>query len=304
MLIRPDACVAALVGILGFVAVTIASFSQPGGGKHLWDTVIGDYSDQGFIEFVTSTAIYGPVIFLVKLALFLLYLHLFGRLRWLKWLVWSGIAITGLFYIPGIFIAFILCAPRNGETWLERSMTAKCRNGLQDYGVAQGTVSVVSDFYLLIIPIPACIVSTVALGLRIIYNKSVDITWNVVTLQIMTSVTPIPLPPPLLSLPPFDIDKTRSIVEMNVGLIVACMPSAATVSKHHGGSVNSFFGSLSARLRSLTSRRVISEKSRSDGYSPGSSVDGGRHKRPKSQTYAELRIGPGGRGGFMPGPVV
>lgn len=141
-------------GILSYVGVTIASLSQPGGGKHLWDTVIGDYSEQGFIESVVSTAIYGPVIYLVKLALFLLYLHLFGRLRWLKWLVWWGIAMTGLFYIPAIFIAFILCAPTRGGTWLERSMSPKCRNGLLDYGVAQGTMNVLSDFYLLIIPIP------------------------------------------------------------------------------------------------------------------------------------------------------
>ena len=144
----------AQAGIIGYVSVVIASLSQPGGGKHLWDTVIGDHSDEGFIQAVVSTAIYGPVIFCVKPALFLLYLHLFGRLRWLKWLAWWGIAVTGLFYIPAIFIAFILCAPRNGGTWLERSMTSQCRNGLQDYGVAQGVVGVVSDFYLLIIPIP------------------------------------------------------------------------------------------------------------------------------------------------------
>ncbi|KAL8767081.1 MAG: hypothetical protein Q9209_006308 [Squamulea sp. 1 TL-2023] len=298
------ACLAALAGIISYTGVTIASMSQPGAGKHLWDTVISDYSDQGFIESVVSTAIYGPVIFLVKLALFLLYLHLFGRLRWLKLLVWGGIVFTGLFYIPAIFIAFILCGPSKGETWLDRSMTSKCRHGAQDYGVAHGTINVLSDFYLLIIPIPAvlslkmpmnkkigviaifmtgfftCIVSTVALGLRIIYNKSLDITWNVVTLYIMT------------------------IVEMNVGLMVACMPSVATVFKHHGGCVASFFGSLSAKFRSRSSQRGRSEKYKSNKSSPDSSVDGGRPYLPKMETYAELRVGPGAQGIMMPGPVV
>ncbi|KAL8860624.1 MAG: hypothetical protein Q9178_002977 [Gyalolechia marmorata] len=302
------ACVAALVGIMSYTGVTIAALSQPGAGRHLWDTVIGDYTAQGFVQSVVSTALYGPVIFLVKLALFLLYLHLFGRLRWLKWLVWFGILFTGLFYIPGVFIPFTLCAPTKGETWLERSMTPKCRNGAQDYGVAHGTINVLSDFYLLIIPIPAvlslkmpmekkigviaifmtgffaCIVSTVALGLRIIYNNSVDITWNVVTLYIMT------------------------IVEMNVGLMVACMPSVATVFKHHGGSVGSFFGSLSARIRSAgTSRRALSEKSKSNGYySPDSSeVERRPNNRPgRSETYFELRDGPGAQGIVLPGPVV
>ena len=57
---------------------------------------------------VVSPPFYGPVIFLVKLALFLLYLHLFGRLHLLQWLAW-GITMAGLFYCPARFIAFILC---------------------------------------------------------------------------------------------------------------------------------------------------------------------------------------------------
>ncbi|KAL8845400.1 MAG: hypothetical protein Q9176_000036 [Flavoplaca citrina] len=78
----------------------------------------------------------------------------------------------------------------------------------------------------------------------------------------------------------------------------------STVFKHHGGFVGSFFGSLSARLRSLTSRRILSEKSTSNELSPASSLEGRRPKRPRSQTYAELRVGPGGRGIVMPAPVV
>ncbi|KAL8817849.1 MAG: hypothetical protein Q9223_003389 [Gallowayella weberi] len=291
-------------GIITYIGVTIAGESQPGAGKHLWDTVIGDYTNQGFLESLVSIAIYGPVIFLVKLALFLLFLHLFGRLRWLKWLVWFGIGFTFLFYFSGVIVAFTLCAPTKGRDWLDMSMTPKCRYGNQDYGIAQGTINVFSDFYLLVIPIPAvlslqlpmskklgviaifmtgflaCIVSTVALGLRIIYNKTIDITWNVVTLYIMT------------------------IVEMNVGLMVACMPSVATVFKHHGGPVGSFFGSLSAKIRSLTSRRALSEKSRSNQYSPDSSLGGERRIQPKRESYIELKHGPGAHDIVAPGPVV
>ena len=141
-------------GTVAYVGIIIAAESEPGGGKHLWDTKIGDYSNKGFVEEVVTTAIYGPVIFLVKLALFLLFLHLFGRLRWLRYFVWFGIAITGCFYIPGIIVPFALCAPSKGRTWLEMSFTPKCRS-LQDYGIAQGTMNLISDFYLLFIPIPA-----------------------------------------------------------------------------------------------------------------------------------------------------
>ncbi|KAL8955576.1 MAG: hypothetical protein Q9193_006627, partial [Seirophora villosa] len=196
--------------VISYTGVIITVVSEPGGAKHLWDTTIGDFSDKGFIEELVVVALYGPVIFLVKLALFLLYLHLFGRLRWLRWLVWFGILVTGCFYVSGPIVVFTLCAPARGDSWLGMSFKSKCRNGLQDYGVAQGTINLVSDFYLLVVPIPAvlalqlpkkkkigviaifmtgflaCIVSTVALGLRITYNKTADITWNVITLYIMT----------------------------------------------------------------------------------------------------------------------
>ncbi|KAI4170114.1 MAG: hypothetical protein LQ348_007176 [Seirophora lacunosa] len=288
--------------VISYTGVIITVVSEPGGAKHLWDTTIGDFSDKGFIEELVVVALYGPVIFLVKLALFLLYLHLFGRLRWLRWLVWLGILVTGCFYVSGPIVVFTLCAPSRGDSWLGMSFKSKCRNGLQDYGVAQGTINLLSDFYLLVVPIPAvlalqlpkkkkigviaifmtgflaCIVSTVALGLRITYNKTADITWNVITLYIMT------------------------IVEMNVGLMVACMPSIATVFRHHADSIGSLLGRISSKLRSLSSRRDTASYSRRGGgggaaeksrYSPESSVGGGgssSSSRPRSsRTYVELR---------------
>ncbi|KAL8716768.1 MAG: hypothetical protein Q9225_005935 [Loekoesia sp. 1 TL-2023] len=215
------ACVAALIGTIAYIGVIIAAESEPSGGKHLWDTKIGDYSDKGFVEQV-------------------------------------------------------------------------------------GTMNLASDFYLLFIPIPAvlslqlpkskkigviamfmtgflaCIVSTVSLGLRIIYNKTLDISWNVVTLYIMT------------------------IVEMNVGLMVACMPSVATVFRHHGASISSFMGRISSKFRSFASRRHPSYTVSSKPFSPDSS-EGTRSSRPRSETYIELRDARSGFHGdrnLAPGPIV
>ncbi|KAL9007966.1 MAG: hypothetical protein Q9173_006864 [Seirophora scorigena] len=281
--------------LISYTAVIITVVIEPGGAKHFWDTTIGDFSDKGFIIKLVVVTLYGPAIFLVKLALFLLFLDLFGRLRWLRWLVYLGILVTGCFYVSGPIVVFTLCAPSPGNSWLGMSFESKCGNGLQDYGVAQGTMNLVSDFYLLVVPIPAvlalqlpkkkkigvtaifmtgflaCIVSTVSLGLRITYNKNADITWNVITLYIMT------------------------IVEMNVGLMVACMPSIATVFRHHADSI----GRISSKLRSLSSRQDSASYSRGGGggaaeknrFSPESSVgSGGSSSRSKSsRTYVELR---------------
>ncbi|KAL8650373.1 MAG: hypothetical protein Q9210_003863 [Variospora velana] len=283
--------------LISYTAVVITVVSGPGGAQHIWDTTIGDSSDQGFIKDLVVVALYGPVVFLVKLALFLLFLHLFGHLRWLRWLVWLGILVTGCFYISVPIVVFTLCSPSKGNSWLGMSFKSKCRDGMQDYGVAQGVMNLVSDFYLLIVPIPAvlalhlpkkkkfgviaifmtgflaCIVTTVSLGLRMIYNKTADITWNVITLYIMT------------------------IVEMDVGLMIACMPSIATVFRHHAVSIGSFLGRISSKLRSLTSTSspsssgggdAAAEKEKKKRFSPESSVDSGGNNRPKSKTYVEL----------------
>ncbi|KAL8762941.1 MAG: hypothetical protein Q9184_001163 [Pyrenodesmia sp. 2 TL-2023] len=60
--------------LITYISIIIAAESEASGGKHIWDTTIGDYSNKGFTLQVISVALYGPVIFLVKLALFLLYL--------------------------------------------------------------------------------------------------------------------------------------------------------------------------------------------------------------------------------------
>ncbi|MCJ1254964.1 hypothetical protein MMC24_002780 [Lignoscripta atroalba] len=246
------ACLGAMAGIIAYVGLTIAEV-QTGYGKHKWNTTVGEFTNEHQIETVVSVAIYGPVIFLVKLAIFLLLLHLFSRLRWLRYLVYTGIAITGLFYFSGVIVAFVLCGPSPGQDYLAASMTPRCMK-LARYGVAQGVANVLSDFYLLFIPIPAiwslqlptrkkigvssifmtglfaCIVSCVSLRLRVLYQNTTDITWDVITLFIM------------------------SIVEMNVGLIVACMPSVATVVHHHGAAFSAFFDTLGGKFHSFSSK--------------------------------------------------
>lgn len=80
---------------------------------------------------------------------------------------------------------------------------------------------------------------------------------------------------------------------MNVGLMVACMPSIATVFRHHGGSIGSFMGRISSIFQSLTSRRDNTYRGQTKRFSPASS-EGSRNARVQSETYIELRDGGGG----------
>ena len=99
-------------------------------------------------------SLYGAVLFLIKLTLFLLYLHIFSRVRWLKCLVWAGIILAAAFYGSMIIVFSVICTPRNGESYAEAFQTPKCLKAA-DVSLAAGIFNMVSDIYLLVIPIPA-----------------------------------------------------------------------------------------------------------------------------------------------------
>ena len=105
-----------------------------------------------------NEVIYGPLIWLIKLSLFLLYLEVFARLRWLKYLVYFGIIFTGLFYFSSMAALLGLCAPPYDATQLEYLSTItspQCDGRSKAVNVVLGIVNIVSDFYILVLPLPA-----------------------------------------------------------------------------------------------------------------------------------------------------
>lgn len=112
-------------------------------------------SNEAQLTLVIQT-LYSPVIWLIKLPLFLMFLQIFGALRWLRILTWLGIAITGLFYLSTMVSFPALCTPTTGNTkldWLEGSRNPRCSNAT--LGLVQAGANIVSDFYILILPMPA-----------------------------------------------------------------------------------------------------------------------------------------------------
>ena len=99
-------------------------------------------------------SLYGAVLFLIKLTLFLLYLHVFSRVRWLKCLVWAGILLAAMFYGSMIIVFSIICTPRNGESYAEAFQSTRCGRA-PDVSLVAGIFNMISDIYLLVIPIPA-----------------------------------------------------------------------------------------------------------------------------------------------------
>ena len=103
---------------------------------------------------LVSNGLYGPVISIIKLALFSLILHIFSSLRWLRILVYLGAVFNILFYFSGTIALAIMGSPHNGQNYLEVA-AGPSGDHSKTFGVVSGIVSVLSDFYLLLIPVPA-----------------------------------------------------------------------------------------------------------------------------------------------------
>ncbi len=98
--------------------------------------------------------LYGPAIFLAKLSILLLYLELFRVKKQARITVAIGVTIITAQCLATIIGYSVLCVPKPGESWLMHTSTYKCRVTATLFGVGMGAISVFSDLYVILIPLP------------------------------------------------------------------------------------------------------------------------------------------------------
>lgn len=144
----------ATVCTLIYISLVIALLSKGLFGTHVWDLTLGDLRNTPFLLVLLLESLWGPFVWFIKLSLLQLYLFLFERLEWMKRLAWIAILVTGLFYFSITIAKIALCAPRGSETYIMAFSTRRCNN-TKVLGVVTGVFNIVSDLYLLILPVPA-----------------------------------------------------------------------------------------------------------------------------------------------------
>lgn len=92
--------------------------------------------------------------FLVKLSLLLLYLRIFTSVRHLRILIFVGIAFHLALYTTSFVLEFVFCYPRQGQSFLMSFTAPSCARHAAKLGIAQGVGNIISDFGLLIPPLP------------------------------------------------------------------------------------------------------------------------------------------------------
>ncbi|CAJ2511163.1 Uu.00g067880.m01.CDS01 [Anthostomella pinea] len=192
----------------------------------------------------------------IKVAFLVFNLRLFNPVTRARYMIWAGMAIVVTFGVVFVIVNLVACSPwpSEGGNWLAPSFLDRCNGISVDLITAAAYMNVITDFYILFIPllqIPKLGLSLRRkIGISIIFstgllaagagstnliirsNKKVfdrsDFTWTIVPVYI------------------------TSIVELNVGLICHSMP---VVSILFVGRFTNFSKSVSSWVRERRSPR-------------------------------------------------
>ncbi|KAH6662796.1 hypothetical protein B0J14DRAFT_610215 [Halenospora varia] len=255
-------CTLGLIAGTFFISITVAAVGGGAYGIHQWDLTIRDFTKTQLILTLIVESVYGPCIWFIKLSLFVLYLEIFGLLKWMRFFAISGMVVTGLFYFSSMVAFLAMCVPTKGHDqfdYLFALAQPRCAKSTMPLVTATGVVNVISDLFLIALPLPAvwklqlptqrkwgvsamfltgfaaCIASILGLVYRIsITRHTTDNTWVVIPVWVTT------------------------IVEMTAGMLVCCMPTTTAA-----------FKKLKTPLNSVLSRNK--------GSSMGSSGATGKH---------------------------
>ncbi|KAL8822520.1 MAG: hypothetical protein Q9191_006744, partial [Dirinaria sp. TL-2023a] len=170
-------CLLGLLGGATFICATTAAVEGGKFGTHEWDIRVGELTKAQLVVryarcsssitgWLTShleqlsliiEAAYAPFIWFIKLSLFVLYIEVFGLLQWLRYSAYTGVILTGCFYFATMVAIIVLCEPTRGKSQLAYASAQASPKCSQSYMVvlAQGIVNVISDLYLIALPMPA-----------------------------------------------------------------------------------------------------------------------------------------------------
>ena len=96
--------------------------------------------------------VYLPGVYFAKAAILTLYLRIFKVKRVMRGLIYGGLIVLFLVYVSFIPLTVVLCIPRKGGAW-DVVLLQKCKpTGIAL--VVQGVFCLVSDIYILGLPLP------------------------------------------------------------------------------------------------------------------------------------------------------
>jgi hypothetical protein len=90
--------------------------------------------------------------FCAKMAVFTLYMRLFGSVNWMRWCCWAGIVLSALVHGSTIPTCAVYTFPHGNEEWNVMLSMKGTKMGVQS--IIAASYNVASDIYLLVLPKP------------------------------------------------------------------------------------------------------------------------------------------------------
>ncbi|KAK4186022.1 hypothetical protein QBC35DRAFT_524564 [Podospora australis] len=136
---------------LAFIGMTIAIVSGGAFGRDAWHVLLGAFTkSQLVIELPIA-------ICLVKCSVLMLYLRIFRVLQWMRVVCIISLVVTVAYHVS-LAVAFgVMCSPKSGDTqlhFLAAFISDTCER-TRILIVVQGIGNVVTDLFLVILPLPA-----------------------------------------------------------------------------------------------------------------------------------------------------
>ncbi|KAI1810611.1 hypothetical protein GGS20DRAFT_167985 [Poronia punctata] len=230
------ACFLATAFTITFNGIVLSLLDMPGNGaigRHIWDvSLLNIYLYQ--FPAVVDAVFLRISNTLIKVSLLALYLRIFSPLPRLRFMIWAGMVAVVVFCVVVVFTTLGVCTPERPANLDIGSLTVprRCMKVLPTITTAGTIFSVITDIYILVIPIhiipslklsrrrKAAVGSVFLLGLfaclagltnlvirfeRYLPTDLKDFTWNVTDTYI------------------------TKVAETNIGLICSCMPAVSAV---------------------------------------------------------------------------
>ncbi|KAL9041315.1 MAG: hypothetical protein Q9180_001356 [Flavoplaca navasiana] len=193
-------------------------FFVRGYAVHVWNLPISKLTKSLLETLNVASAFYGPTMFFTKLSIFILYYRIFSPSKTMRYLIYFGIGANFIYYTIYLFIYSFYCPNTSKKA-------PTCGHEVKVISVVTSAINVVSDFYILLIPLAAisslqlpkkrkvglfavfftgflaCLCSIISLHYRVVLARTKDDVWYVVPVLVV------------------------STVEFNIGIICSCLPT-------------------------------------------------------------------------------
>ncbi|KAG8162374.1 hypothetical protein KVR01_008139 [Diaporthe batatas] len=217
-----------------------------------WACVIRGGTGRHVAELILPfEALYGLTLMLVKLAVLRFYSRIFAPSKWFTWAVWVTAAAVVAWMASVVLETFLLCRPL-AYNW-DASVDGVCGNRNAVFVIA-GVTNMVTDFMVLIVPVPCILKLQMPVGQRIglllVFGMGVLI--SAISIVRLRSLMIISFDDATWTLP---MGLMWSVLEPELAIINANLPL-----------MHRFFSRMKAKISSLSWSKSTAQSSNKDEF--------------------------------------